>query len=390
MTLLRMRLPGEGLHSNAGRQRCLARAMIALLLLLLNGQQAAPEPTRAPLLAVAAQAFRSQVFRSQARAVARSLQERWLIRSSTGQIWHGVHAWQRFVIIDTLADYTRVSGDRTYLPQVEEAVMNRAGLDGNDDDLWAVLASLRVYRLSQAPELLRFSRDKFNELTTQYWDGTCGGGLWWDHARTYKNAITNELLLYAATELYAATGDAAYAGWAQKAWAWFRDSGLINADHLVNDGLDAQCRNNRQLTYTYNQGVILGGLSGLYRIDHDQSHLQAAASIARAAISRLSKNGVLTEAVPALNEDGQSFKGVFVFHLARLWQVSSDAQLRQVVSSFLAQNAHELWLHREKATDRMDAYWDGLTPRYGAAAQAAALALFDAAMETSAGAVSSK
>ena len=374
------RLLQEGPRRNAGWKRWATCAIVALLLLLPAGRRAGAlelESTQPP-------AATAQVFRDEARAVAGSLQKRWLTQPDISQGWRGVNAWQRFVIIETLADYTRVSGDRTYLPLIEDAVVNRAGLDGNDDDLWAVLAALSVYRFSKAPELLRFSRDKFTELTTNYWDATCGGGLWWDHARTYKNAITNELLLYAATELYAATGDATYAGWAQRTWTWFSGSGLINADHLVNDGLNARCENNHQATYTYNQGVILGGLVGLYHVDHDQDHLRVATSIALAAVTKLSKDGILAEAVPDLQQDAESFKGIFVFHLARLWQASPEPEFRQRVNSFLVRNATEAWQHREKGTDRMDAYWNGSTPRYGAAAQAAALALLDAATETSA------
>ena len=47
--------------------------------------------------------------------------------------------------------------------------------------------------------------------------------------------------------------------WAAKEWAWFKESGMINAGSLVNDGLGRDCKKNGRRTYTYNQGVILGG-----------------------------------------------------------------------------------------------------------------------------------
>ncbi len=323
--------------------------------------------------------------RDRARVAAQALDRGWLVSSPTGaQTWTSINAWQRFVIVDALARYTEISGDRTYLPEIERAVANHDGLDGNDDDLWAVIASLHVARLDPSPALLAYSKAKFAEVTSQYWDESCGGGLWWDHQRTYKNAITNELLLYAATALYRATSDPAYAAWAQKEWAWFSRSGMINPGHLVNDGLNAQCKNNGSPTYTYNQGVILGGLAGLYRIDGDRSHLETAAAIAQATIGSLTQAGILHEATPELNQDGQTFKGVFAYYLGDLVPLTSDPKTREEFTRFLTRNADTVWRHRQPRTDKLSAYWEGRPPLYGASAQAAGLALIDATLQDAA------
>lgn len=321
--------------------------------------------------------------RERMKAATQALQEGWFPTTpSDAQTWAGINAWQRFVVVDALAQYTEISGDKAYLPQIERAVENHDGLDGNDDDLWAVVASVHVYRLRPSDTLLAFSKTKFRELTEQYWDGTCGGGMWWDHERTYKNAITNELLLYAASELYQATSDPAYAAWAQKEWVWFSRSGMINSDNLVNDGLTAQCRNNGGTTYTYNQGVILGGLVNLYGIDGNSSHIQLATAIAQAAIQHLSVAGILREPAKSLHQDGQTFKGVFVYHLAALVPLAGDPTVRKSLSSFLNKNADAVWNRRQPHTNKLDAYWEGATTAYGAAAQAAGLDLFEAAFRT--------
>jgi predicted alpha-1,6-mannanase (GH76 family) len=61
-------------------------------------------------------------------------------------------------------------------------------------------------------------------------------------------------------------GVGSYFYWATNAWAWFRGSGMINAQNLVNDGLTAGCQNNGRSTWTYNQGVIIGALTELYKV----------------------------------------------------------------------------------------------------------------------------
>ena len=315
---------------------------------------------------------------------AKALQANWLLATPPGlETWAGINAWQRFVIVDALTQYTEVSGDHTYLPLIEAAVINHSGLDGNDDDLWAVISSLHVYRLHPSPMLLQFASAKFAELADGYWDETCGGGMWWDHDRTYKNAITNELFLYAATELFRLTDEPVYSTWAQKEWIWFNHSGMINPDHLVNDGLTAACKNNGSPTYTYNQGVLLGGLVNLYQMDKDDTHLQLAAQIAHAAILHLTKDGILSEPTPTLNQDGQTFKGVFVSHLGDLVPVVRDAQLKVEFSSFLTRNATAVWTRRDRRNNKLNSYWGGTSISFGAAAQAAALQLFLAAYRAS-------
>ena len=105
-------------------------------------------------------------------------------------------------------------------------------------------------------------RKRFSPIWRRAGTRRCGGGIWWKKPKQYKNAIANELFLAVAAKLASLTPDAqkraTYLDWAQREWKWFAASGMINADNLVNDGLDASCKNNKRTTWTYNQGVILG------------------------------------------------------------------------------------------------------------------------------------
>jgi predicted alpha-1,6-mannanase (GH76 family) len=203
--------------------------------------------------------------------------------------------------------------------RVDAAVRNRAGLALNDDALWAVIASVHAWNGDHDPALLDYASDTYRRLVTTYWDDRCQGGLWWDPARSYKNAITNELLLYASTQLYLATGQQAYRDWALRVWSWISQSSMIGRDGMVNDGLNASCRNNGQPYFTYNQGVLIGGLTDLTTITGDSAYRDLAVRTALTATRLLSTpGGILREPVPSIGSDGFMFKGVFAYHLGHL------------------------------------------------------------------------
>ena len=73
-------------------------------------------------------------------------------------------------------------------------------------------------------------------------------------------------------------------------------AGLIGPAGLVNDGLTADCTNNGGTTWTYNQGVIIGGLTALHDITGDGAYLGQAEAIAAAALRDLTvPPGILAE-----------------------------------------------------------------------------------------------
>jgi len=128
----------------------------------------------------------------------------------------------------------------------------------------------------------------------QYWtDEDCNGGMFQDiRARSYKNAISNELYMLLAAALHnRVPGDVEYLAKAETAWEWFRASGMINSHDLVNDGLaesgNGVCFNNKGTTWTYNQGVILGALTGKLRY---LSHEIRSPSLS--LIPKVSNNGI--------------------------------------------------------------------------------------------------
>jgi len=146
-------------------------------------------------------------------------------------------------------------------------------------------------------EYLTTAESIFEDIKASYNTTPCGG-VWWDKANTYVNAIANELFLDVAAHLANRASNATYyRQWAETEWEWFENSGMINSQNTINDGLDkTTCQNNGGTVWSYNQGVILGGLTELAKATGDDSYITTAKTIADAAIAALTTDGILHDA----------------------------------------------------------------------------------------------
>lgn len=162
---------------------------------------------------------------------------------------------------------------------------------------------MRAFEATQNASFLNRSAAIFDYIASNGWNAsTCGGGVTWCPTpdQPYKNAITLELFLSLALALSpyeSAVGKPQdfYLNWGLKAWEWLADSGMIGASGLVNDGLNNDCVNNGQTTWTYNQGVMLSGLGAIAAATGNASAAVAAARTANATMGLLTIDGILIE-----------------------------------------------------------------------------------------------
>jgi predicted alpha-1,6-mannanase (GH76 family) len=235
-------------------------------------------------------------------------------------------------------------------------------LDGfYDDDAWWALAWIAAYDATQEIKYLELAEGIFEALTQQ-WPTSCGnGGIWWSSPHAVVNAIANELFLSLAAHLAnrVPSNKAYYVDWAQKEWEWFQASGMINSENLINDGLSTSCQNNGGQVWTYNQGVILGGLVELHRATatSDSSYLDTANLIATAAIANLTtSSGVLRESCePNCGGDGTQFKGIFMRNLQLLNSVSPNAMYQDVMQA----SADNIWANDRNGQNLFSVSWGG-------------------------------
>ena len=303
---------------------------------------------------------------------------------STG-LWDTTDWWNSANVLVTTINYSMLTNTNIYHSHIfntfekhkKSKFLNHWFYD---DEGWWALTWIKAYDLTGKTRYLDMAKTIFKDME-RGWDSTCGGGIWWSKKRKYKNAITNELFLSVAIQLHLRTfndqGPGSYLKWAQREWRWFKHSGLINRSYLINDGLNSACQNNGQIIWSYNQGVILGGLVDLYKSTHDNSLLIQAQSLANSAIRGLAPNGILREPCEPSNcgADSWQFKGIFMRNLFYLYQATH----RQKYREFITKNANSIWLHRNHA-NQFGLSWQGPFDSADAIRQSSAMDAINAAL----------
>jgi predicted alpha-1,6-mannanase (GH76 family) len=322
-------------------------------------------------------------YQARAAAAVRALQGWYVPRTG---LWKSAGWWNAANALTAVIGYARHTGDDRHA-QVVATTFRRARRRHPDfvnmffdDNGWWGLAWVAAYDLTADSRYLDAARTIFARNLAG-WDEVCGGGLWWNTKRTYKNAITNELFITLAAQLHKRTpGDREYLSWALRGWDWLAGRALIGPNGLVNDGLRSDCGNNGGTAWTYNQGVILGGLAALYDITGDRDYLRHGEFIADAALGALTDaDGILTEPCEltpdGCNGDGTQFKGIFARHLHDFYQRSGKRAYR----AFLLANADSVWDSARNPGDQFGLRWGGPFDQADASRQSSALDVLVAA-----------
>ncbi len=285
--------------------------------------------------------------------------------------------------------------DSSFAPAAKDIISNTYAKSGNqkgakawtndyyDDEGWWAMAWIASYDLTKDIKYLNTAIDIFNDMNGG-WNTPCNGGIWWDKQRTYIAAIANELFLTVAASIANRVGSNdkdEFLNWAQMEWDWFKNSGIINSEGLINDGIDdTTCTNNGRQTYTYNQGVILAGLSELKIATGDVDTTNNAIIIAMSAMAHLTDNGILTEQRNGpLDVQGALFKGPFALGLASLYEVTQEQDFKD----FLQQNADSAWSQPKIGGDLIPDRWQGGSSNANSGSQTAGMDLMIAAAELS-------
>jgi predicted alpha-1,6-mannanase (GH76 family) len=302
-------------------------------------------------------------------------------------LWKSAGWWNSANALTVVIHHAQRTGEDRYRYVIETTFARAQRVNPGftnqyyDDDGWWALAWIAAFDLTGEVKYLDLARGLFAGMAAG-WDDVCGGGLWWTRRKTYKNAIPNELFLLIAGRLHQrTTSTTGYLDWALREWHWFLGSGMIGAGGLVNDGLTADCVNNGRTTFTYNQGVIVGGLAVLHDITGDGAYLAHAEAIAAAALRDLTvPPGILAEPGKqprrGRDHDHAQFKGIFVRNLYELYLLSPRGEYRD----FILANARSLWRNGRNQRSQIGLAWTGPFDRADAARQGSAIDALNAAV----------
>jgi hypothetical protein len=253
-----------------------------------------------------------------------------------------------------------------------------------DDMLWVVLGWLESIKFQNLHSDLHYTSNNdtldrpwhgvqlrvpaahrarlFYEIASNGWDTElCNGGMIWSpYLFPYKNAITNELFISASIGMYLYfTGDPidapflqsgddcvhdpAHLSAAVRAYQWLKGSNMTGFGGLYADGFHIRgykgirdpgtkkCDQLNTMIYTYNQGVVLSGLRGLWIATTQKDYLRDGHALVEKVIratgwpntasvdwAGLGRGGVLEEICDAYgdcSQNGHTFKGIFFHHL---------------------------------------------------------------------------
>ncbi|MET8152139.1 glycoside hydrolase family 76 protein [Actinoplanes sp. NPDC049668] len=296
--------------------------------------------------------------------------------------WWPSSWWNSAVAVTTLMDWMKRTGRTDHRWIVERTfevnkvafpagVKSSDPIEGHfisraiDDAAWWGLAWVRAYDLTGEARY----RDEAVTIANYvhgFWDtSTCGGGVWWDRERTYKNAVTAGLYVRLAAALHnRLPGDTAWLNRARTGWNWFAASGMINSAGLVNDGLTRGCANNGQTVHTYNQGLAIGASLEVWRATGDANVLAASRRLADAAMASpvLTRNGILTESCDSptatCDDNGKQFKGIFMRYLGDLADATGVAGYR----AYARTQADSIWAADRDSLNRLGQRWNGQSP----------------------------
>lgn len=248
--------------------------------------------------------------------------------------------WWHAHSLDCLIDAYIRSKDPKYLARIEKEYQGTFTRNGNtflhnwyDDMEWMALAQLRLWDATQEDTYKEQVHIIWEDIKTA-WNDHMGGGLAWKKDQLdYKNTPANAPAAILAFRLYQRFANEDDLVWGKRILDWNLANLTDPVTGFVLDGINRL--GDKQIDYewkfTYNQGVMIGALVELYKIEHSQECLVKAEQIAKITKELLvdTNHGI----IPYEGEDDCGlFKGILVRYLYDLMEVHPQlTEIREMI-----------------------------------------------------------
>jgi Glycosyl hydrolase family 76 len=157
-----------------------------------------------------------------------------------------------------------------------------------DDNDWVGIELMRIYKLTHDPAVLG-SAEAIMAFEMAGWQTNpqlpCPGGIPFSNnaENTDRNTVTNAPAAELAVQIYRATGNAQYLGFAEMAYEWVRAC-LLQPSGLYADHINARGGVETML-WSYGQGTMIGAGTLLYQATGNAAYLYQARQTAQAALA---------------------------------------------------------------------------------------------------------
>nr|KAJ3422239.1 hydrolase 76 protein [Polyrhizophydium stewartii] len=281
-------------------------------------------------------------------------------------------------------EHARITGDGQFVPIVTNALSNvsyaPSGVGSylgpstsvastllgrwNDDIMWYALGSLTAAEVFGKAALmprsakityLQATVNTYNEVMQQYDESSCNGGVFWSRDRTnpdnkdYKSTITNAQAILIAARLSILTGNKTYLTEADKIYAWLKGTQIITPTYHVYDGMSITKCQRHGLEYSYNAGILIGGMAWMYKATGNTNYITEAGKLLDTALTTFATGPVITDLCegatdmctvgdatskpPAANQVPP--KGTMIRGLTYLYMFTPDAAQKAKIKKFI-------------------------------------------------------
>lgn len=247
----------------------------------------------------------------------------------------------------SLVDYSYLTGDNQYDDLLGEGLAHQIGefdafmpsnqsksLGNDDQSTWGLTAMSAAENGFTTNKIGNLSWDVlasnvFDTQALRWNEKTCGGGLNWqiyqfNNGYTYRNAISTGNFFLLAARLAKFTGNATYTEWAEKAFNWTQEIGLVSEEYRVFDGTD-ETRNNcsdiNKIQWSQNIGIYTEAAAHMWNLTTSDKWRNTLNGFLNTTFDVFAEKNILTEVAceknGKCNTDQKAMKGIATRSFAR-------------------------------------------------------------------------